>query len=130
MIDTSTARDIRQRHQRYQRWRHRHYPGMSHPSDETPPYAPSNAELSQLEVYEFVTNPPGHYFLYVKTESGRATTWMGDELGTVEFRARWRSNFGDIRQNIRIQAINGRTYTGTYYRSAGDYARVRATKGS
>jgi hypothetical protein len=32
---------------------------------------------------------------------------------------------GDKRQPIDIYAINGKKYHGTYYKSSGDYARVK-----
>lgn len=95
----------------------------------------SNEERSAVEVYEFAHNIPDKYFLYVKRDSapypggkpgyGIATTWTGDKLGDVIFGTSFRSNFGDTRVPIRMRGINGRWYVGTYYESAGDYARVR-----
>jgi hypothetical protein len=104
--------------------------------------AVTNEERSAVEVYEFVENPPERYFLYIKQEtcqtvlggdhnvSGRATTWTGEPLGDVGFGREFRSNWGDRRIDINVYAINGRTYNGTYYKSAGDYARVKMCKGS
>ena len=99
----------------------------------------SNEERSQLEVYEFVHNPPERYFLYIRMDTdpagqwnrtGIATTWAGEKLGDVRAGHRYRSNMGDVRVPVRIRAINGRTYVGTFYQSSGDYARVRLAKGA
>ncbi len=102
----------------------------------------TNEERSALEVYEFRMNAPEKYFLYIKesTYSGCgnvppigseaiATTFMGDRLGTVFMGNAFRDNFGGTRVPIRILAINGRTYAGTYFKSAGSYARVKLCKG-
>ena len=88
----------------------------------------TNEERSAIEVYEFVAEPPQRYFLYIKEEGpydGTATTWTGERLGAVTFGRAYRSNFGDKRIPVWIQAINGEHYQGTYYADAGDYARVR-----
>ena len=37
----------------------------------------TNAERSALEVFEFCTNPPEKYFLYINREKQSATTWTG-----------------------------------------------------
>lgn len=89
----------------------------------------TNDERSQIEVFEFVNEPPSRYFLYINEKDGMATTWMGENLGSVYFGSPFRSNMGDTRVPVTIRAINGRMYTGTYYKSAGDYARVRVAKG-
>jgi hypothetical protein len=106
----------------------------------------TNDDRSASEVYEFVTNPPERYFLYINHpevrstflseqadsvrygSSGLATTWTGEKLGDVQFGTTFRSSFGDTRVSIRVYAVNGRTYAGTYYKSAGDYARVKLVK--
>lgn len=100
----------------------------------------SNKERSQMEVYEFVNNPPEKYFLYCNFPSaagvrsgeathygasGTATTWTGDKLGDVQCGRTWRSNMGDTRVSITVYAINGCVYNGTYYKSVGSYARLK-----
>lgn len=88
-----------------------------------------NNELrSSVEVYEFVNNPPESYFLYINEKTKEATTWTGQKLGSVFFGSVYRSNIGDKRINITVQAINGITYHGTFYKSAGDYARIKKAK--
>jgi hypothetical protein len=98
----------------------------------------ANAETSRREVAAFVADKPDRYFAYVALPSpGRPkvtravlTTWTGDVLGNiVELRAPIRDNFGGTRQYIRVTAVNGRMYSGWYYTSSGDYARIRALKG-
>ena len=94
----------------------------------------SNEDRSSVEVYEFCQNPPERYFLYIRysfPEFGKpaiATTWTGERLGAVTFGQSFRSSFGDKRVPVRIKAINGRTYAGTYYSDAGSYARVKMCK--
>jgi len=90
--------------------------------------AVSNALRSRVEVEAFLRRPPEGYFLYVNEKAGTATTWTGDVLGEVSLGRAWRSNMGDLRVPVTVHAINGRTYHGTYYKGAGNYARVRASK--
>jgi len=131
LIDAATARDIATRNANHDRmWDSR---GMatsaeveSWPSD----CQVTNEERSLLEVYEFVNDPPPErYFLYISNDHKRATTWTGDLLGTVVTGAPWRSNLGDKRIPITVYAVNGKTYYGTFYTGAGDYARVKRAKG-
>lgn len=97
-----------------------------------------NRATSAKEVAEFLADPPGRYFAYHKAEpSGfdpitrlhygdKITTWMGDELATVVMaHDPFRDNFGGIRQHFRATGINGATYNGTAFLSAGDYVRMR-----
>lgn len=90
--------------------------------------APTNEERSAVEVFEFHSDPPQRYFLYINQEKRIATTWTGDKLGDVSFGRAWRDNFGGERVPISVRAINGRSYHGTYYRSSGDYARITLSK--
>lgn len=89
-----------------------------------------NALKGLVEVYEFLHDKPERYFLYITTTPVMtfATTWVGDKLGTVVLGREWRSNFGDKRQAVTVKGINGVTYVGTYYKGAGQYARIRAKK--
>lgn len=114
-----------------------------------------NANRSLLEVYEWMKTPPDRYFVYVsltdkepaprtehtqgrtihnvRNDSGRkgnATTWTGDVLGSVQCGREWRDSFGGTRVPITVFGNNGRTYTGTYYKSSGSYARIRETAAS
>jgi len=82
---------------------------------------------------------PDKYFLYISESTreergvgapaGWATTWMGHKLGDVSFGTPYRSNMGDTRVPITVRGINGVIYTGTYFSSAGNYARLRKVKG-
>jgi hypothetical protein len=101
------------------------------PADAKPPVNVTNEDRSAIEVYEFCRDKPDRYFLYVKHLEGRnavATTWTGEHLGSATLGPVYRDNFGGKRQSITIRAINGETYHGTYYKSAGDYARVKRAK--
>jgi hypothetical protein len=100
-----------------------------HKPEEVPAgYEPiCNAAISLLEVYEFLNDPPERYFAYVG--HSHITTWTGDILGSiVAMGVQFSSNFGDKRQSLRVKAINGKIYAGTYYKSAGDYCRLKAVK--
>jgi hypothetical protein len=88
----------------------------------------TNDERSALAVFEFCTNPPDKYFLYISEDKRTATTWTGDLLGHVTFGREYRDNFGGRRVPVTVRAINGMTYHGTYYKSSGDFARLRQSK--
>jgi hypothetical protein len=90
----------------------------------------TNDERSEVEVYEFLNSPPLKYFAYVKSAPKAVlTNWMGYVLGDI---VKWgyahKGNMGDVRVAITVRAINGYMYTGTYYKSAGDYARIKRGK--
>ena len=127
VITAEQATDIRRREDELKAWmgtRKGYY------SDELPPSIkpPSNAERSSLEVYEFCRDKPERYFLYINVDQRTATTWTGEKLGFVSFGKSWRDNFGGTRVHIRINAVNGCHYYGTYFKTAGDYARVKKVK--
>jgi len=88
----------------------------------------TNEERSEMELYEWLVDPPVRYFAYVKESTGQITTWMGDVLGAVSFGREWRDNFGGTRVPVSVRGSNGRRYHGTYYKSAGDYCRLAACK--
>jgi len=99
-----------------------------------------NAETSRQEVESFKVDEPGPYFAYhapirlsqvlAPHVGSRIVTWVGDDLARVTWAGEpFISNMGDRRQNFRALAINGATYTGTAYLSAGDYVRMRPVKG-
>lgn len=105
------------------------------PADLKP--APTNEEISSVEVYEFIHEKPERYFLYIGLNpngyTGRgsqhtATTWTGEYLGDVTFGAEFSACFGDKRISITVKAINGCEYHGTYFKSSGDYARIVMAK--
>jgi hypothetical protein len=90
--------------------------------------SPTNAERSAVETWEFQHGPiaPDRYFAYVNEDTHTVTTWTGQYLGHIVKCGRvWRDNFGGKRQHLTVHAINGKTYYGTYYTSAGNYCRLR-----
>jgi hypothetical protein len=100
-----------------------------------------NAATSRAEVAAFMADVPERHFAYAATQrSGfdttvrlhvgdEITTWTGDKLAQVcDARQPFRDSFGGIRQNFRARAINGATYSGTFYLSSGDYVRMRKVK--
>jgi hypothetical protein len=135
VITPEQAQDIRTRNEALNKWvdsiRGKNGWASYKPEDK-PADVPnvSNEERSALEVFEFVTNPPDKYFLYIREEDRTATTWTGDKLGNVLFGREYRDNFGGRRVPITVRGINGKTYHGTYYKSSGNYARIRAKKGA
>jgi hypothetical protein len=93
------------------------------------PESLTHDEISAIEVYEFRHNPPARYFAYVTRDLQYITTWTGEILGKIiEAGGKYRSNMGDNRINIRVRAINGKNYSGTFYMDAGDYCRIKTTK--
>ena len=88
-----------------------------------------NAQRGELELLRFHADPPTRCFLYVDETRKVATTFVGGGLGTATLGRPYRDNFGGTRVPVWVQAVNGRRYAGTYFKSAGDYARVRALKG-
>lgn len=101
------------------------------PPGATPPGGAevSNAERSAAEEYDWRNDPPDRYFLYVDETASLATTWTGQPLGRVVFGREWRDSFGGKRQSVTVHGTNGATYHGTYYKSSGQYARIRRNKG-
>lgn len=114
----------------------------SYKSTDRPAHIPdvTNEERSAVEVYEFLRDKPRKYTAYVKLVDwlgthdayGDVHTWTGDVLGYIgwvgpEYRVR---GFGrtSIRQNLRVRGINGLVYSAVYYKSSGDYCRMKAFK--
>ena len=135
MITPDQATDIRKRNDALMAWvdsiRGKNGWASYRPEDK-PANVPdvTNEERSALEVFEFCTNPPDKYFLYINREKQSATTWTGDLLGQVSFGREYRDNFGGRRVPVTVRAINGLTYHGTYYKSSGGFARIRQSKQS
>lgn len=109
------------------------------------PYKPSNEMRSAVECYDWMVAPPAKYFAYVKEQSkeerekagfvgaplfsrGELTTWMGDKLGYIYGGKPFKDNFGGERVSIDVVGTNGVLYYGTYYRSSGDYCRIKMYK--
>ncbi len=127
MLTQEQAADIRNRETQLKAWLgdRTSYRPEEIPTDINPP---TNDERSALEVFEFTRDKPERYFLYITEETKIATTWTGEKLGTVVFGSQWCDNFGGIRIPVTINAVNGERYHGTYYKSAGNYARVKKCK--
>jgi hypothetical protein len=94
---------------------------------------PTNDERSQCEIFEFLHDPPAQYFCYIvrRGDYWIASNWLGAPLneGRVVFiGAEYKSNMGDKRQPIWFRGINGVCYSGIFYKSTGDYARVKRVK--
>jgi len=85
-----------------------------------------NQWRAKVEYYEFVDKPPVRYFSYINETHHTMGCWTGGiVLGSVSFGRAWKDNFGGTRVPITVQGINGCTYYGTYYKSAGDYCRIK-----
>jgi len=139
MINRDQYEALKRRFEQFEIWRAGR---TSYPADSVPKLLEvTNEERSEMEVYEFVTDPPEKYFLYCSFSkdaknnefthygaSGFATTWTGQKLGNIQCGHTWRSNWGDTRVSIRVYGINGVTYAGTYFKSSGNYARVKRVK--
>lgn len=100
----------------------------------------TNEIRSQIEVYEWVNDPPEEYFAYVKNDSLEVTTWMGDRIGNFFHTGH---HYEDVEQtyldendeevveyerqevrDIYVIGTNGVTYIGKYYFENGDYCTM------
>lgn len=90
---------------------------------------PTNAELSAVEVWEFNNMPPKSLFAYIDKASSTIRTFNGEVLGNVSFGKEHKSpGFNGAfskRVPIKVIGVNGLTYYGTWYKSAGTYARLK-----
>lgn len=108
------------------------------PADAVAPVEFTNEHRAFIEVFEFLRDKPEKYFLYIKEEATTrgtlnygpwiATTFTGLVLGSVTHGRPYRDNFGGVRVPVAVFACNGKRYNGTYYKSAGNYARVKMAK--
>lgn len=130
MLTAQEAEMIRAQYKKHEHWLREVWRKNSYRAEDVPAGCeyPGTEKVSALEVYEFCSDIPDRYFLYIRHETGEAITFGGDLLGSVLFGREWQSNMGDRRVPITIKAINGYTYYGTYYKDAGDYARVKRAK--
>lgn len=149
MITAQTAADIRAREDALRAWLGSRCSYKTEEAIAAGLKPPTNEERSALEVFEFVRDKPERYFVYISLPprvksktypssvakyrdcyggTGRATTWTGDPLGEVQFGRAWSDNFGGTRISISVYPITGEAYHGTYFASAGDYARIQKAK--
>jgi len=93
--------------------------------------APTNDERAAIELYQFVHDKPDKLICYINEKNHTATIWTGVVIGTVDFGREYKSpGFGSSsrRVPVTVHGINGCTYAGTYFKSSGDYARLKKTK--
>jgi hypothetical protein len=88
----------------------------------------TNDLRSKIEKFEFLSEEPVKYFVYISEKNKTATTWTGQKLGDVTFGREFRSNMGDKRVPVSVKALNGLNYYGTFFKSAGDYAVIKKSK--
>jgi hypothetical protein len=80
---------------------------------------------------DFVQAPPVRCVMLIDAEHGLAKTASGVTLGRIALGPVYEvPGFGrtSSRQPVHVWAINGLEYVGTYYRSSGDYARLKVKK--
>ena len=133
MITENKYKSIRDKYDYYHAERRRLFPGkncFTPEMQEQLPESPSTSNISAIETYDFINDPPDTYFAYINQEDKTMTTWAGEVLGEVLglWSSGYRSNFGDTRVSIDVRGINGKKYHGVYYKSAGDYCRITAYK--
>jgi hypothetical protein len=95
----------------------------------------TNDDRTIVEVYSFQYLDAGKkngYFAY--WQGGAITTWTGVKLGTVlstgrEYRVPTRGVLPSVRVPFRARGIDDQLYSGTFYKSSGDYVRMRRIKG-
>ena len=91
--------------------------------------AERNGVLNVAEMAAFQQGKTNRVFAYWH-KAAEIRTWMGGILARIT----WTGNeyscpFGSRRINFGARGIDGRTYSGTYYKSSGDYVRMRVVKG-
>jgi hypothetical protein len=91
---------------------------------------PTNEELSELEVYEFMTSPPERLFAYYNKELTEIHNWMGVRLGRIIWRGHERRQMGGKLVSVRAIGENGRTYVGTCNMTGGTYCKLRLSRSS
>ena len=95
---------------------------------------PVNAEISQLEIYDFLLDPPKQLFAYFREpyfhEPGDIITFVGDRLGgVVKFGGQTRAfGRGPRLQHVTVRAINVFMYSGTCNLETGTYCKLRRGK--
>lgn len=127
-MDAQQAERLESRLLAHEIWRNGR---LSYRVDEEPDYLRvSNEERSALEVYNFANNAYDKYFAYINETTHKLTTWTGETLGDLNFGREyhvWSFGTRTTRQSIRVHAINGLWYSGIYYKSSGNYARITLT---
>lgn len=106
----------------------------------------TNEMKSALERFEFMRDKPERYFAYARLSAAKTTgernalprvgdaldvtTWTGQLLLTGRVNRVWFDNFGGRRVSFHARPADGSDvrYSGVYFYSAGDYARLRKLK--
>lgn len=137
MISAQQAASIRNAYVAYERAREKFDPkrfkrGGSYSPDELHQIEymaggekPTNAELSKLEVYEFMTKPPQRLHAYYNDALTEVHTFMGERLGRIIWRGKERRPMGGLSQSVRVLGDNGKLYVGTCNLSSGTYCTLR-----
>lgn len=102
----------------------------SYKSDECP-IRLTNDDISKIEVYEWLNDPPKRYTLYIDLPKRTATTWTGDTLGKITRvgPTKRTSGYASCRWNsINIEGTNNLSYYGRFYPDSGDYCHIKAHK--
>lgn len=136
MIEANQAKAIREKLNEHEQARNNLFPNKCsftpQEMDQLPP-RPTNDELAQLEVYDWITNPPEKYFTYVtevRNVPASIGTWTSLPLGIVTDYGRvvtcYTPSGGQYqKQHITVKGTNGYDYQGWYYCSTGTYARIK-----
>jgi len=114
------------------------------PPEAVPPVKFDNDDRSAIELWEWKHDPPEKYFLYIRENDKRpegfpyepplweAITFAGQKLGNVRYATEYKcpafGGWPSVRQSITVYGNNGVKYYGTYYKSSGDYARIKMMK--
>ena len=93
---------------------------------------PSGNEISALEIYEFLRDPPTHKFAYYSSvdKGGTIHTFDGDVLGTIVDRGQTSRVFGrgPTLRHVTVRAINGFLYGGRCNLDTGTYCKLKRGK--
>lgn len=131
LISSDEARRIRERYAAKTHWLDKQKVRSWHPDDpKLPDYVrsgPSNEEVGELEVHDFVATRPKQMFAYYHEGNRDLTVWPGQKVAHITFKGRtFRDNFGGCRFNVNATAITGDKYTGwCACGNTGQYCRLR-----
>ena len=80
---------------------------------------------SAIETWQFRHGKEKELSVYVNTDNMEVTTHAGQKLGTItELGEIYKDSFGGNRQSIKFIGLNNLNYSGTYYISSTNLAKV------
>ena len=144
-VSASTYRSLKEKNDRYERARETFDPkrfkrGGGYSTEDQAAIlklaglkqAPTNDDREDISVFEFMRDKPDRLDCYVDEKNHTAIFWTPrSTIGTVTFGRDYQTPaFGSpsTRAPVTVHAVNGCVYAGTYFKSSGNYARLKKTR--